>query len=334
MTQSAIDNMHDRMQWYVDEDILSCCETLVLQRDRVIDHYRCGFMDKDDRRPLARDAIWRMYSNTKIVTSVALLILVEEGRAALDDRVADHLPVFGDLTVLRADATSLDDTEPLDRPILIRHLLSHSAGLSYGFIEPESLIDRAYAECELDPINNQRLTLEALCERLGKLPLAYQPGTSWRYSYATDVCAHLVERLSGMAFDKFLERRVFQPLGMSDTGFHVPEEKRDRLITMYAAKDPLQPMQGGLFEADSPRASRYLEKPPFLSGGAGLVSTVKDYLAFMQMLRNGGVHPGGRLLQARTVAAMRENQLSPGVEVTFPDVAYAGHRVRVGTSAP
>lgn len=236
--------MHERMQWYVDQEILSCCLTLVMRGTDVVDFETFGYMDVEDKRPLTADAIFRMYSNTKIVTSVAAMMLFERGSFALDDPLSNYLPAFAEPAVLRSNATSVAEVEPLAAPITLRQVMSHSAGFSYGFIEPESLIDQAYMTAGINPLVNDSLTLEALCDLLALQPLAYQPGTSWRYSFATDVLARVIEVISGQRFDAFLAEHIFEPLGMVDTGFFVPEDKRDRFTTMYAPTDLLAPMKG------------------------------------------------------------------------------------------
>lgn len=310
--------IHQRFQWYVDEGILSCANALVMRGTDVLDFARFGYMDLDSRRPLAEDAIYRMYSNTKIVTSVAAMQLYEQGRFDLDDPVGDYIPAFADMQVLKPDAASVEDVEPASGPMRIRHILSHSAGLSYGFIEPGTVVDDAYAAAGIDVLNDFSVTLETLCEKLGALPLAYHPGTQWRYSFATDVVARLVEVLSGARFDDYLAASIFEPLGMVDTGFWVPPEKQERFVTMYAPTDFLDPMQPGLVKADDPEEGSYTRERNFLSGGGGLVSTVQDYLTFIRMIVSGGSWQGARILKPDTLSLMRSNQLPAGVGVSFP----------------
>ncbi len=312
------------MQWYVDQNILSCANTLIMRGVDVLDFATFGYMDLESREPLRDDAIYRMYSNTKLVTSVALMMLYEQDAFSLDDPVSPYIPAFADMQVLKPGAQTLSDTEAAREPIRVRHLLSHSAGLSYGFIEPDSLIDQAYASRGIDILNNFSITLEELCDALGDLPLAYHPGTSWRYSFATDVSARLVEALSGDPFDVFLKRRIFEPLGMVDTDFWAPPEKRRRLVTMYAPVDLLDPMKGGLVKADDPQTGQYTQPRKLLSGGGGLVSTVSDYLNFIRMIVAGGSWNNVRLLQPQTLRLMRENQLASGVGVHFPTWAMPG----------
>lgn len=316
--------LHDRMRSYVDRNILSCCSTLVMRGTDILDYRTFGFMDIESATPLRDDAIYRMHSNTKIVTSVALMMLFEQGRFALDDPLSKFMPEFADPKVLLPDASSVTDVQAADSEILIRHILSHSAGFSYGFIEPDSVIDQAYLSGVLNVLTDGNLSLEEFCALLAKLPLAYQPGTSWRYSVATDVCARLVEVLSGQPFDAFLAENVFMPLGMEDTDFWVPAEKADRFITMYAPEDLLDPMKPGLLKADDPLQGSYNSPRAFKSGGIGLVSTIGDYMSFIRMIVNGGEWQGTRILKPETLALMRTNQLADGVCVQFPMWAMPG----------
>ena len=318
------------MTRYIDDDILSCCNTLVMRGTDVLDFATFGYMDLETRRPLTGNAIYRMYSNTKLVTSVAAMMLWERGRFDLDDDLATHLPAFDNLSVLKPNAESRDDVEPVQGPIRIRHVLSHSAGFSYGFIEPESVIDRTYIAAGLTLGQLDQLTLEEICDLLARQPLCYQPGTEWRYSLATDVMARLVEVWSGQPFDAFLAKHIFDPLGMVDTGFFVPPDKLDRLVTMYAPDNLLDPMAAGMHMADSAADSSYAESPTYLSGGGGLVSTVADYLSFVRMIVAGGTWGGATILKPGTLELMRENQLADGVGVNFPMWSMPGTTFGLG----
>jgi len=306
------------MQWYIDEEILSCCNTLVMRGTDVLDFRTFGYMDLESKRPLTEDAIYRMHSNTKLVTSIAAMMLHERGAFDLDDPVAKYLPEFGDMQVLKEDAKDATDVEPARTDMLIRHILSHSAGLSYGFIEPASLIDQAYAASGLDILSDFSQTLEDVCEKLGELPLAYHPGEKWRYSFATDVTARLIEVVSGQTFDEFLRENIFEPLKMADTDFWVPPEKQERFTTMYAPVDLFEPMKGGLVKADDPQTGSYSQPRNLLSGGGGLVSTVSDYLTFLKMIVSGGSWDGRQIVTPETLTMMRTNQLPSGVGVSFP----------------
>lgn len=315
------DEMHRRMQWYVDEELLSCCATVVMHGTDVVDVGLFGFMDVETREPLRLDGIHRIYSNTKLITSVAAMMLHERGLFDLDDPVEEYLPEFADMQVLTEDAASLDDTVPAERSITPRHLLSHTSGLSYGFMEPDSLIDKSYAAAGLGDYDEP---LSDLCVQLGDFPLVFQPGTQWRYSFATDVVARLIEVLSGERFDTFLEASIFSPLEMVDTGFHVPPDNHDRFVTMYSGPDLLDHTKPGLFKADDPATGSFSQPRELLSGGGGLVSTLPDYTQFMQMLIGGGKWRGRRIISEDTLFLMRTNQLPEGIHVNFPTLSLPG----------
>jgi CubicO group peptidase (beta-lactamase class C family) len=331
-TNLDLSAMHEKMQWYVDQEMIPFCTTLVMEGTDIVDVQTFGAMDglKGEGRPLAPDTIYRMYSNTKIVTSVAAMMLWEAGKFDLDDPVEKFLPEFANQQVLKPDATSIEDTEPAASSMTIRQLLSHTSGLSYGFIEPESIIDQAYIAAGVNALATAGSTLATMCEKLGKQPLAYHPGTSWRYSLATDVTARLIEMISGQSFDDYLQQAIFQPLGMVDTGFYVPAEKQDRFSTMYRPEDFLDPLAKGLLKADDPHEGTYSKPNSFLSGGGGLVSTLVDYIKFIQLIVNGGEWQGTRLLKAETLDMMRTNQLADGVGVAFPMWAMPGTKFGLG----
>ena len=318
MDTTKLAAMHDRMQWYVDQTILPHAFSLVMKGPDIVD-YRCfGYMDIETKVPLREDAIFRIFSNTKIVTSVAALMLVEQGLLALDEPIAELLPALATPAVLVHGATSIDQVEPATTPITLRHLLSHSAGFSYGFVDPESLIDAHYLSNGLDILTGFDGTLEDMCNTLATFPLAFQPGADWRYSLATDVVARLIEVVSGVSFDVFLKQKILDPLGMSDTGFSVTQDKLDRVPAMYVPNDLLDPMASGLTLISPVGAPNYLAAPKWLSGGGGLLSSVSDYVCFLQMIINKGQHNGVKLLEPATVAHMHQNQLAAGIDVNFP----------------
>lgn len=304
------------MQWYIDQDILPCANTLIMRGLDVLDYKCFGYMDIESKIPLREDAIYMMYSNSKLVTSVALMTLFEQGKFQLTDSLADYIPAFDNPKVLLSDATSIDQVENAKSKITIGQVLSHSAGFSYGFIEPESVIDGAYLSNGLNIIAGYSNDLETLVNKLAEFPLAYQPGSSWRYSLATDVAARLVEVLSGQRFDEYLKEAIFRPLNMVDTDFYVEKSKIDRLINMAAPNDILDPMAGGLTRI--PTADTVTQRPTFLSGGGGLYSTVADYLSFIRMIVNEGEWQGARILKPETLKLMRTSMLAEGVRVKFP----------------
>jgi CubicO group peptidase (beta-lactamase class C family) len=300
---------HAAMQRYVDGNFLSGFSSAVLVGRDLADVQCIGWADKEARIPLRVDHIFRIFSNTKLITSCAALLLFEEGRFQLDDPVERFIPQLANRRVLRPGATSLDQTEPAVRPITIRHLMSHSSGLSYGLLDPGTLIFKAYNERK---ILNPATTLAEMTDALADLPLVFHPGTSGEYSVATDVLARLVEVVSIQRFDAFLQSRILGPLGMVDTGFVVSD--RNRLVAYYAGADPADPMKPGLTRADdSLYPGAYLRPFPRLSGGSGLVSTLPDMAAFIRSLLPGGP----TLLKPDTTEQMMSNQLPEGVWIHF-----------------
>jgi CubicO group peptidase (beta-lactamase class C family) len=278
---------HAAMRRYVDGNLLPGFSSAVLVGRDLVDVSCIGWADKEAQIPLRVDHIFRIFSNTKLITSCAALLLFEDGRFQLDDPIERFIPQLANRQVLRRRASSLDQTEPAVRPITIRHLLSHSSGLSYGLLDPGTLIFNAYNERK---VNNPATTLAEMIDVLADLPLAYHPGASWEYSVAIDVLARLVEVISGQRFDAFIQSRILGPLGMVDTGFVVSD--RHRLVAYYAGADPVDPMKPGLMRADAlPYPGAYLRPVPRQAGGAGLVSTLPDMVALIRSLL-----PGGRTL--------------------------------------
>jgi CubicO group peptidase (beta-lactamase class C family) len=270
-----------------------------------------GWADKEAQTPLRTDHIFRVFSNTKLITSCAALLLFEEGKLGLDDPIEKFIPQLGNRKVLRPGATSLDDTEPAKSSITIRQLLSHSSGLSYGFFDPGTVIFKALNE---RGVHDPRTTLADMVDVLAGLPLIYQPGTSWEYSLAIDVVARLVEIISGQRFDQFIQARILDPLGMVDTGFVVPERDQGRLVAYYAGADLMEPMKPGLTRTDNaPFPGAYLRPIARLNGGGGLVSTLHDMVALIRSLLPGGP----TLLKPETIALMMTNQLPDGQWIRF-----------------
>jgi CubicO group peptidase (beta-lactamase class C family) len=300
---------HAAMQRYVDGNFLSGFSSAVLVGRDLADVKCIGWADKEARISLRVDHIFRVFSNTKLITSCAALLLFEEGRFQLDDPIEQFIPQLANRRVLRPGATSLNQTEPAVRPITIRHLMSHSSGLSYGLLDPGTLIFKAYNERK---VLNPATTLAEMMDVLADLPLVFHPGTSWEYSMATDVLARLVEVTSGQRFDAFVQSRILGPLGMTDTGFVVSD--RDRLAAFYAGADPIDPMKPGLTRADdAPYPGAYLRPFPRQSGGSGLVSTLPDMVALIRSLLPGGL----TLLKPDTIELMMTNHLPEGVWIRF-----------------
>ena len=312
---------HAAMQRYVDGNILAGISSAVLVGRDLVDVSCVGWADKEAQTPLRADHIFRIFSNTKLITSCAALLLFEDGKLRLDDPIEKFIPQLANRKVLRPGATSLDQTDPAERSITIRHLLSHSAGLSYGLFDPGSVIFNAYNERK---VLNPATRLADMIEQLADLPLLYHPGTSFEYSVATDVVARLVEIISGQPFDKFIQARILGPLGMVDTAFVVPEKDRGRLVAYYAGADLMSPMKPGLTPlGNAPYPGAYLRPVPRFNGGGGLVSTMPDMVALIRSLLPGGP----TLLKPETIAAAMTNQLADGVSIRF---AMTGDQIGKG----
>lgn len=307
--------VHGAMQAWVDQEILAGASCALLAGGEVVDRHCTGWADKEAGVALREDHLFRVFSNTKLVTSVAVMQLVEQGRLALDAPLENYLPALGRRRVLRPGATRLDDSEPARRSITVRHLLCHSSGLSYGFLDPGSLIYQAYSASRVMHADS---SLEGLIEALAPLPLTFHPGEQWEYSIASDVLARVVEVASGLRFDRYLAQAVFAPLGMVDTYFVIPPEKHERLTAYYAGASRGDPTAPGLRRlAGSPFPGAYLTPVARYSGGGGLVSTLADMVALLRSLLPAS---STALLRPDTVADMMRNQLPPGVRIGFPTV--------------
>lgn len=313
MADHDFNGFHSAMKTQVDEQFLPCVSTALLRDRNVVDTFCYGFADKEAGIPLTEGHIFRMFSNTKLVTSCAVLMLFEEGRIQWDDPIETYIPELGARQVLRPGAKSIDDVEPANTSITIRHLMTHTSGLSYGIFDPGSVMFNAYnAAAVLHPGK----PLSEMVTTLAALPLSFHPGTHWEYSVATDVLGRLVEVVSGESFGKFLSSRIFEPLGMVDTDFWIPADKLDRLCALYVGVDLLNPSKPGLHRADDkPFQGAYMSKLPRESGGGGLVSTLGDTVKFIQSFILGGP----TLLKPDTIDLMCRNQLAADLCVQFPN---------------
>ncbi|MEP7300622.1 MAG: serine hydrolase domain-containing protein [Caldimonas sp.] len=327
MAVAAFSALHAAMRAEVDQQFLPGVSTALLRGREVVDRFCCGFADREAGTALREDHIFRVFSNTKLATSCAVMLLVEEGRLGLDDPVENWIPELGGLPVLRPGATRLDDTEPARKSITVRHLMTHTSGLSYGVFDPGSLQFAAYNRLG---VMKPTRSLADMMKVLATLPLSFQPGSQWEYSVATDVLGRLVEIVAGRPFGEVLASRIFEPLGMKDTDFWVPEEKRDRLCALYVGADLLDPTRPGLIRIDDkPYPGAYTRKMPRESGGGGLVSTLGDTVLLVQSLIPGGP----TLLKAETLQQMWQDQLPPGLCVQFPNVPrLEGRRFALGSS--
>jgi len=299
------------MQRYVDQDILAGVSWTVLRGGDLLDQQCVGWADREAGTALRSDHIFRAYSNTKIFVTCAIMLLMEQGRIGLDDVIEKFLPQLGNRQVLKTGATDLADVEPARSSITIRQLLTHTSGLSYGLFDPGSVIFKAYNEAR---VLNPLTPLSDLIDQLAHLPLSYHPGTSWEYSVATDVLGRVVEVVSGKTLDAFFNAHIYDPFGMKDTGFFVPESEQGRLVAHYRGVDVLDPTKPGLFRSDDkPYPQAYLKPFPRLSGGGGLVTTMPDMLALVRALLPGP----DALLKPDTIRQMMTNQLPDGQTIRF-----------------
>ncbi len=300
MDSARLDRITQAMQSYVDQGLLAGVVTMAARDNKIVHFESVGYRDIEAQAAMTNDALFRIYSMTKPITGVALMILYEEGKFRLADPVEKYLSEFKDLQVYAGtDDNGNIITEPQNHKMTIRELMSHTGGLSYG-IFAQSPVDTKYLEAGLLSSDD---TLEEFVARLGRIPLKHQPGSRWEYSVSVDVQAYLVEKLAGQSFGSFLEERIFQPLGMTDTDFHVPEEKVSRFAQIYAYDD-----MGKLEARERFPGANFLDDPAFESGGGGLVSTAMDYMRFSQMVLNGGELDGVRILAPLTVDLMHRDQ--------------------------
>lgn len=279
---------------YVDEGGLAGTVMIIGKGDSVLmDKY--GMQNIEEGRPMDFNTIFRLASMTKPITSVAIMMLVENGKLRLEDPVVKYVPAFKKLRVYISE----NELEKPKRPITIQHLLSHTGGITSGF-DPSP----AGQLCEKKMKEKKPRSLTELVEALAETPLSFHPGEGWAYSYSTDVLAYIIEQVSGMSVDQFFQKNIFDPLGMHDTGFQVPEDKIDRFASLYStSKD------GQLVLADDPKNSPYTNGSYFPRGNGGLTSTPTDYFRFAQMLLNGGEFLGKRLLKKETIEMMTKNVL-------------------------
>ena len=309
LSSERLARLHAGMQQYVDQGRVSGVVTYVARNGRVVDLQAFGKADVEAGRPMKTDTIFRIASQTKAFTSVSVMMLVEEGKIGLADPVSKFIPAFKNTTVaLPAPPGSVPGSPvsvvPAKRPITIRDLLTHTAGISYGHGPAQELWKAAgiqdwYFADRSEPVS-------AVVERMAALPMDSQPGEKYVYGYNTDILGVVVEKVSGQTLAEFIQKRIAGPLGLVDTQFYLPPAQKDRLATVYAAKD------GKIERATDPKTGQghYVEGPRVgYAGGAGLLSTARDYGRFLQMLLNGGEIDGVRILSPKTVEIMTVNQV-------------------------
>ena len=317
------------MRRWVDSGRLPGLLVAIVRDDRLAWFESFGWRDVETARPVEPDTIYRVYSMTKPITTVAALMLYEEGHFQLDDPVAKFIPAFAGTRVFDSGDAEAFTTVPLARPITVHDLMVHTSGLTYGF-QHEHAVDALYRSRGVE-FNANLGPLAELVEATAAQPLVFQPGTRWNYSVSTDVLGRLIEVWSGVALDTYFEERIFRPLGMRDTGFHVRDGQAHRLASNYVLAD-----NGGLELADCPTESRFLEPAVTLSGGGGLVSTAADYLRFMRMLRGRGTLENTRLLGRKSVELMTTNHLPGDLadmgRPRFSEMPFAGVGFGLGVS--
>ena len=302
-------NLERHFASYVDDGRLPGWLIVVARGGHVAYVAAHGMRDREGGRPVTDDTIWRLASMTKPITSVAAMMLYEEGAFELKDPIGRWLPAFSDMKVYSSGSSLRAQTRPSTEPIRVWHLLTHTAGLTYGFHYTHP-VDAMYRAAGFEWGNPPGADLAACCDLWAAQPLLFDPGQEWNYSVATDVLGRLVEVVSGQTLEEFFRSRILDPLGMTETGFWVSEDRAERLAAAYMANPagrsaPAVPIDG----------SSALRPPSALSGGGGLIGTAGDYLRFAEMLRRGGELDGVRLLSPRTVAYMSSNHLPGGADL-------------------
>jgi len=296
LSSDTLELASQKMQEYIDNGKLAGIATLVMKDGKVIHRERFGFANIEEQKPVEENSIFRIFSMTKPITAVALMTLYDEGKFELDDKLSRHIPEFTDVMVYNAETQSL---EPQIEELTIRHLLTHTSGIVYGW--GQSYVDSLYRVTGVGGWDSA--TIGDKVKIMAGLPLKFPPGTAWEYGLSIDVAGYLVEVLSGIPLDEYFKSKIFDPLHMDDTGFYVPEEKHDRFTEVYSLDEEGALKTGGFM-------GEAFKKPTVLFyGGAGLVSTMDDYLAFCRMLLDGGTLNGVRILEESTVKMIMSDQL-------------------------
>jgi CubicO group peptidase (beta-lactamase class C family) len=328
-----LDRIDRHFRAYVDDGRLPGWLVVVARGGRVVHVSAYGMRDREKSLPVEADTLWRLASMTKPVTSVAALMLYEEGAFELKDPVSKWIPSFGEMRVYRSGNPIRYEARPATEPVRLWHLLTHTAGLTYGFHYSHP-VDAMYRAAGFEWGSPKGADLEACCDLWAAQPLLFEPGTEWNYSVATDVLGRVVEIASGQSLDEFFRARIFEPLGMHETAFWVSDHSQaGRLAAAYGANPA-----GASAPAVSINGNAALHKPPMWSGGGGLVGTARDYLRFAEMLRLGGSLEGTRLLSPRTVGYMVSNQLPGGADLEhfgrplFAETTFDGVGFGLGVS--
>lgn len=306
MSSERLNRITEMSQRYVDEGKLAGVVTMVARKGKLVHFEAVGQRGADDASPLKKDDLFRIYSMSKPITAAAAMQLYEQGKFQLNDPVHKFVPELKDLKVLSEAGTMV----PVQKPMTMHQLLTHTTGLSYGFNPTGDLVDKYYQDANLWASKD----LDEFATAVAKLPLKFEPGKQWHYSIAVDITGLVVQRLSGMPFDEYLEKNIFQPLDMDDTFFEVPEDKASRFLPNHYW-DPVNKKLGTVTTDPGQAMSNYSEVSLY-SGGGGLVSTAMDYMKFAEAMRNGGMLNGKRILSEKTVNYMARNHLSGTISAT------------------
>jgi CubicO group peptidase (beta-lactamase class C family) len=316
---------------YVDDGRLPGVQTLISRRGQLVHRDCYGLTDIEAGTKVQEDTLYRIYSMTKPITAVALMMLFEEGAFLLEDPISQWLPEFAEVQVWTGGTADAPETRPLETPLNVHHVLTHTSGLTYGF-QYAHPVDELYRRNGLGDFSTPTYDLAEGMRTLASLPLQFEPGTRWNYSMSMDVCGALVERMSGLTLDEFFRTRIFEPLGMTDTAFAAPESDLDRCSVLYALLPGTEEKV-----AMAPKGSMTV-MPTYLDGGGGLVGSSDDYLRFCDMLVGGGALDGVRLLSPRTLRFMASNHLPGGQtlndmgQATFSETSMAGTGFGLGFS--
>ncbi|MFN0181214.1 MAG: serine hydrolase domain-containing protein [Gemmatimonadales bacterium] len=317
LSAEALDRIAPALQAYVDSGKLAGIVGVVARRGKVGYARAVGWMDAERRVPMRTDGVFRIYSMTKPIIAAGILKLVEQGKARLDDPVANFVPAFAEVKVYAGGAAAAPQVKAPDGPITLTHLLTHTAGLTYGYFG-QTPVDSMYRRANLMPATR---TTAQFADSLARLPLLFSPGSAWTYSVSIDLLGRVIEVASGQPLDRFLHAEIFTPLGMRETGFRVRPEMEGRIPVLYT-RGP----DGRLRPNPQLLADGYQPTSQFLSGGGGLLSTPADYLRFAQMLLNGGELDGRRVLTRESVAQMTRNHLAPTLTpIAGPIVGHSGY---------
>jgi CubicO group peptidase (beta-lactamase class C family) len=314
-----LERLHAILRQAVETKQIAGIVSILARHGKVVDYQTYGMRDLASGTAMTMDTIFRDYSMTKPVTGVAMMILFEEGKWLPSDPIAKYIPAFAHLKVYKSGAGSEMVLEDPEHPPTIAELMSHTAGFTYGLFG-DTAVDKMYREQKVLESAN----LGEMVDKLGKIPLVYQPGKAWRYSVSMDIEGYIVEKLSGQSLPDFLRDRVFQPLGMKDAGFYVPADKRSRFVTAYAMG------QNGLVPAPNAVGANYDTQPTMPSGGGGMVSTAEDYYRFAQMLLNGGELNAKRILTPSSVTLMTSNHLPAALLTGQFGIGFATMRSGMG----